>query len=78
MPRGRWKAGLQALWEQRAGFLVIVFMANLPDIDYLPGAAELGDFDATSTTIALAPGGEQGRLPEPLLTNTFERYWIKL
>ena len=37
MPRGRWKAGLQALWEQRAGFLVIVFMANLPDIDYLPG-----------------------------------------
>ena len=45
------------------------------DIDFIPGAAELGDFDATSTTIALAPGGEQGRLPEPLLKNTFERYW---
>lgn len=44
-------------------------------IDYLPGAAELGDFDATSTTIALAPGGEQGLLPEALLRNTFERYW---
>jgi F5/8 type C domain/Carbohydrate binding domain (family 11) len=44
-------------------------------IDYLPGAAELGDFDATSTTIALAPGGEQGRLPETLLHDTFERYW---
>ncbi|MGJ7903265.1 discoidin domain-containing protein [Lysobacter sp. 1R34A] len=44
-------------------------------IDYLPGAAELGDFDATSTTIALAPGGEQGLLPETLLRNTFERYW---
>ncbi|WP_144899248.1 discoidin domain-containing protein [Luteimonas cucumeris] len=44
-------------------------------IDYLPGAAELGDFDATSTTIALAPGGEQGRLPRELLVNTFERYW---
>ncbi|WP_363800908.1 discoidin domain-containing protein [Lysobacter firmicutimachus] len=44
-------------------------------IDYLPGAAELGDFDATSTTIALAPGGEQGLLPERLLRNTFERYW---
>ncbi|HYM86661.1 MAG TPA: coagulation factor 5/8 type domain-containing protein, partial [Pseudoxanthomonas sp.] len=44
-------------------------------IDYLPGAAELGDFDATSTTIALAPGGEQGRLPQDLLDNTFERYW---
>lgn len=44
-------------------------------IDFLPGAAELGDFDATSTTIALAPGGEQGRLPQDLLANTFERYW---
>jgi len=44
-------------------------------IDFIPGAAELGDFDATSTTIALAPGGEQGRLPEDLLRNTFERYW---
>ncbi len=51
--------------------------AKLHGIDFLPGAAELGDFDATSTTIALAPGGEQGRLPEPLLTNTFERYWTK-
>lgn len=44
-------------------------------IDYLPGAAELGDFDPTSTTIALAPGGEQHRLPQNLLRNTFERYW---
>jgi len=44
-------------------------------IDFIPGAAELGDFDATSTTIALAPGGEQGRLPDALLRNTFERYW---
>ena len=26
-------------------------------IDYLPGAAELGDFDATSTSIALSPVG---------------------
>lgn len=48
---------------------------ELHDIDYIPGAAELGDFDATSTTIALAPGGEQGRLPDTLLRNTFERYW---
>ena len=46
-------------------------------IDYLPGSAELGDFDATSTTIALAPGGEQGRLPQPQLDNTFERYWTQ-
>src|SRR3546814_4061746 len=30
-------------------------------IDFIPGAAELGDFDPTSTTIALAPGGAQDR-----------------
>ncbi len=44
-------------------------------IDYLPGAAELGDFDPTSTTIALAPGGEQRRLPREVLDRTFGRYW---
>jgi hypothetical protein len=42
---------------------------------YLPGAAELGDFDATATTIALAPVGEQAYLPQELLLATFERYW---
>jgi hypothetical protein len=44
-------------------------------IDFLPGSVEHGDFDATSTTIALAPGGEQGRLPQLQLDNTFARYW---
>jgi hypothetical protein len=44
-------------------------------ISYLPGSAELGDFDATSTTIALAPVGEQASLPQDLLFSTFERYW---
>jgi hypothetical protein len=45
------------------------------NIDYLPGAAELGDFDATSTTIALSPVGEQQMLPPNALIATFERYW---
>jgi hypothetical protein len=44
-------------------------------IDYLPGCAELGDFDATSTTIAVSPAGQQAALPQDLLRNTFERYW---
>jgi hypothetical protein len=44
-------------------------------IAYLPGCAELGDFDATSTTIALDPVGEQAQLPQDLLHTTFERYW---
>lgn len=44
-------------------------------IDYIPGSADRGDFDATSTTIALAPGGERASLPAELLDSTFERYW---
>ncbi len=44
-------------------------------IDYLPGAADLGDFDATSTTIAVTPVGEAAALPQPALRETFERYW---
>lgn len=44
-------------------------------IDYLPGAAELGDFDATSTTIAITPAGDQQMLPPDAMNATFERYW---
>jgi Glucoamylase and related glycosyl hydrolases len=47
----------------------------LHGIDYIPGAAELGDFDASATTIAVDPGGELPRLPEPALTRTFEKYY---
>ncbi|MFZ5550561.1 MAG: coagulation factor 5/8 type domain-containing protein [Pseudomonadota bacterium] len=45
------------------------------DIAYVPGAAELGDFDPTSTTVALNPAQAQGLLPPGLLQATFERYW---
>jgi len=44
-------------------------------IEHIPGAAELGDFDPTSLSIALAPGGEQARLPQALLLASYERYW---
>ena len=44
-------------------------------ITYIPGATSLGDFDATSTTIALDPGNEQARLDHAMLDATFERYW---
>lgn len=44
-------------------------------IDFIPGCAELGDFDATSTTIGIMPGGELGNIPEPALHNTFEKYY---
>ncbi|MDQ1816064.1 discoidin domain-containing protein [Massilia sp. CCM 9210] len=51
--------------------------ASTHGIGYLAGAAELGDFDPTSTTIALSPGGLQQRLPQDLLHGTFERYWLE-
>ena len=44
-------------------------------IAYIPGATSLGDFDATSTTVALDPGNEQARLDQAMLHATFERYW---
>jgi hypothetical protein len=44
-------------------------------IDYVPGCADLGDFDATSTTIALSPTGAERLLPRRALERTFERYW---
>jgi F5/8 type C domain-containing protein len=44
-------------------------------IDYLPGSAELGDFDPTSTSIAVVPGGEEANLPAAALARTYERYW---
>jgi len=44
-------------------------------LDVLPGSADRGDVDPTSSTIALTPGGLLGTLPEALVRNTFERYW---
>jgi hypothetical protein len=45
-------------------------------IDYIPGCSELGDFDATSTTIALTPCNELKNLPKPQVYNTFDRYFL--
>lgn len=49
--------------------------AEVHGISYVPGAADLGDFDATSTTIALAPAGLEDNISNDLLAATFERYW---
>ncbi|WP_374273923.1 discoidin domain-containing protein [Brevundimonas sp.] len=56
-------------------FASIRATAEHHDIDWIAGAADRGDFDATSTTIALSPVGELERLPPDLLAGTFERYW---
>jgi len=42
---------------------------------YLPASADRGDFDPTSTTIALSVAGVQEQLPQPALHETYERYW---
>ena len=45
-------------------------------VDFIAGAADRGDFDATSTTMALNPA--QAALPRALLAATFERYWQEM
>jgi hypothetical protein len=44
-------------------------------VEYIPGCVELGDFDATSTAIGVDPGDELGKIPEPALHSTFDRYY---
>ncbi|MFG6430498.1 hypothetical protein [Roseateles sp. LYH14W] len=43
-------------------------------LDHIAGAADRGDFDATSTTMALNPAQAEGKLPANLLRGTFDRY----
>lgn len=45
------------------------------EIDYLPGCVELGDFDATSSTIIVSPCDEVATVPRAVLKNTFDKYW---
>ena len=44
-------------------------------IDFMPGCADLGDFDATSTTMALAPVQAGDAVPRDAVERTFEKYW---
>ncbi len=71
--------------EQRIAKITDTFTKNLynsihlamknHNIDYIPGCAELGDFDATSTTVALTPVNEFANLPQPQIYNTFDKYY---
>ena len=45
------------------------------NINYLPGCAELGDFDTSSTAIAIMVADEMKNLPEPYFSNTFDKYY---
>ncbi|MBI4918078.1 MAG: discoidin domain-containing protein [Acidobacteria bacterium] len=62
--------------ELRADLLASIERAMAAHgIDYIPGCAELGDFDATSTTVALAPTAADAFLPPAAVERTFEKYW---
>ena len=67
-------AGIRDEFERELAASVRAAMAR-HHIDYVPGCADLGDFDATSTTIALDPVQADSVLPRAALEATFERYW---
>ena len=56
----------------------IALVMKLHKIDYIPGCAEKGDFDATSTAAALVYCGELDNMPQPQLKNTFDRFFNDL
>ncbi len=67
----RWQAWTASFESELAASITAT--AAHHGIDFIPGAADRGDFDPTSTTIALNP--VQAELPAALLAATFERYW---
>ncbi|HZW07468.1 MAG TPA: hypothetical protein VFF65_10115, partial [Phycisphaerales bacterium] len=68
-------------WEAEAADLAACIKASVGvaqgahGIGYIPGCPELGDFDATSTTIAVNPCGALHDLPREWYDATFERWW---
>ena len=69
----RWR---RAEAELRADLAASVTAADRAfAIDFVPGAADRGDFDATSTTVGLAPGDGATTLAPRIVRNTFERQW---
>ncbi|MEO8199748.1 MAG: coagulation factor 5/8 type domain-containing protein, partial [Gemmatimonadota bacterium] len=43
-------------------------------LDYIPASADLGDYDPTSTSIGITPGGQADSLPQEILQHTYRRY----
>jgi len=51
---------------------------NYHHIAYIPGCAEKGDFDPTSTSIAFYPCAETNLLDPHILQSTYQRYYTEL
>ena len=47
-------------------------------IPHLPGAAELGDFDPSSSTLIFSPAGAEDLVPRAVLDATWDRYWSEV
>ncbi len=60
---------------QRELMASIKASAQFHKLSHIVGAADRGDYDPTSTTMALNPAQAQDALPPGLLDTTFERYW---
>jgi len=81
LARAQGAAGLAAQWEASRRELERDLRASLRvsttahRIAFVPGAAELGDFDPTSTTIAFAPGATVLDMAMPAVAATYARYW---
>jgi F5/8 type C domain len=70
--RSRWAAIRNEFAQDLSASLTRTIASR--GIDYVPGSAELADFDPTATTIALDPAGARDLLPQRELLRTFERY----
>ncbi|HYJ79818.1 MAG TPA: hypothetical protein VEW03_09470, partial [Longimicrobiaceae bacterium] len=70
---GRIAASRDSLRRDLVASLALSMAAH--NIAYLPGSVELGDFDATSTTVGLEPLDGLDFLPRAAVEATFERYY---
>lgn len=61
--------------HRRAMVRSIEMVTSERGLDYIPGCAELGDFDPPSTAIMISVGNLRHDLPESLMRGTFDRYW---
>jgi hypothetical protein len=78
------RADLAAAWARRRDELRADLLASIArvraeaGIAWIPGSADLADFDSTSTTTMLEPGGLLPHLDRAAVEATFERYWQEL
>ncbi|HBA83490.1 MAG TPA: hypothetical protein DCZ95_05280 [Verrucomicrobia bacterium] len=73
----RWAEDHYLVLRQSLRVSIAATMA-FKQIRYIPGCAEKGDMDATSTAIAFFPCDEQSALPAAALQSTFDLYYEDL